>query len=111
MMMSQAGRARIQAVKSIRCRPPKLASFIQHAHLWEIGAPFFIPLRPSGRLHRSLSLIRKSLTTAGWEHITVYCDNIWLTVAPNARSQPTGPLERAGSLSAEFGSAVDRVAW
>jgi len=58
-----------------------------------------------------LSLIRKSLTTAGWERITVYCDNIWLTVPPNASSRPRGHLKRAGSLNAEFGSAVDRVAW
>jgi hypothetical protein len=41
---------------------------------WEIGATS----------HRSLSLIRKSLTTAGWKDIAVYCDDIWLTVRLNA---------------------------
>ena len=36
---------------------------------WEIGAPFYIPLRPGGRSRRCLSLIRKSLTIDGWEDI------------------------------------------
>jgi hypothetical protein len=44
------------------------------AHLWEIGAPFSIPPRPGEKLHWSLSLIRKRLTTARWEHDPVPID-------------------------------------
>jgi hypothetical protein len=48
------------------------------------------PAEPAGRWHSSLSLIRKRLTTTGWEHIAIHCDDFWLTVPLNARFRPGG---------------------
>jgi hypothetical protein len=79
---------------------------------WEIGAPFYIPLRPGGRSHRSLSLIRKSLTTAGWEDITFYCDVDGATERklPAKRSPQAGPRIVVGaSLNSRFSGPIEQL--
>jgi hypothetical protein len=56
--------------------------------------PILYPAEARREVARSLSLIRKSLTTAGWEHIAVYSDDVWLTVPLNASFRPGGRLRR-----------------
>jgi hypothetical protein len=71
---------------------------------WEIGAPFCAPPKPRGASQRSLSLIRKSLTTPG-EDIAVCCDgSIWLTGMAEALANHLRGLDEA--TTAWYGGLV-----
>jgi hypothetical protein len=79
-------------VQLIAQRPDPARLSLTCSFPWEIGAPFFTPLRPGGRLYRSLSLIRKRLTTSVGS-IAVCGDYIWRTVIAQPGPDRTVPLQ------------------